>query len=238
MSAQQKWNGMCPAGKHGLDYEGQPCDECAPPEDCDFIAQVSAGAISVDAALQYLRSTREDAERRGWVRAIERAAKYVEGRRDHQWDEAELARGIRASLLEPAQAAKTTRRSRSFGEHKPALAASRLSPGLRAAFVRVAVGSASGYLLFNPSEHTGTRQLAASVRKKLVALGLVKRVHPPVRSGATPPFLYFGPTDSGFAALTEDERKKLSLLREATVHGDFSAISKISRSITGKGGER
>lgn len=22
------WNGLCPAGKHGLDYEGQPCDLC------------------------------------------------------------------------------------------------------------------------------------------------------------------------------------------------------------------
>jgi hypothetical protein len=24
----KKWNGLCPAGKHGLDYEGQPCDRC------------------------------------------------------------------------------------------------------------------------------------------------------------------------------------------------------------------
>ena len=23
-----KWRGMCPAGKHGLDYEGQRCDLC------------------------------------------------------------------------------------------------------------------------------------------------------------------------------------------------------------------
>jgi hypothetical protein len=23
------WNGMCPAGKHGLDSEDQPCDLCA-----------------------------------------------------------------------------------------------------------------------------------------------------------------------------------------------------------------
>jgi hypothetical protein len=23
------WNGRCPAGKHGLDHEGQPCDLCA-----------------------------------------------------------------------------------------------------------------------------------------------------------------------------------------------------------------
>jgi hypothetical protein len=23
------WNGLCPAGKHGLDHEGQPCDLCA-----------------------------------------------------------------------------------------------------------------------------------------------------------------------------------------------------------------
>ena len=22
------WSGMCPAGKHGLDYEGQRCDLC------------------------------------------------------------------------------------------------------------------------------------------------------------------------------------------------------------------
>ena len=22
------WNGMCPAGKHGLDFEGQDCDVC------------------------------------------------------------------------------------------------------------------------------------------------------------------------------------------------------------------
>ena len=25
----QRWNGMCPAGKHGLDFQGQPCDRCA-----------------------------------------------------------------------------------------------------------------------------------------------------------------------------------------------------------------
>lgn len=25
------WNGLCPAGKHGLDYEGQPCDLCLKP---------------------------------------------------------------------------------------------------------------------------------------------------------------------------------------------------------------
>ena len=26
--ARPSWNGMCPAGKHGLDYEGQRCDLC------------------------------------------------------------------------------------------------------------------------------------------------------------------------------------------------------------------
>lgn len=24
-----RWNGLCPAGKHGLDFEGQTCDLCA-----------------------------------------------------------------------------------------------------------------------------------------------------------------------------------------------------------------
>jgi hypothetical protein len=26
---EPQWSGMCPTGKHGLDYEGQPCDVCA-----------------------------------------------------------------------------------------------------------------------------------------------------------------------------------------------------------------
>jgi hypothetical protein len=26
---ESQWSGMCPTGKHGLDYEGQPCDVCA-----------------------------------------------------------------------------------------------------------------------------------------------------------------------------------------------------------------
>jgi hypothetical protein len=26
---KKKWTGLCPAGKHGLDHEGQRCDECA-----------------------------------------------------------------------------------------------------------------------------------------------------------------------------------------------------------------
>jgi hypothetical protein len=25
---REKWSGMCPAGKHGLDYKGQMCDLC------------------------------------------------------------------------------------------------------------------------------------------------------------------------------------------------------------------
>lgn len=25
------WNGLCPKGRHGLDYQGQPCDLCAKP---------------------------------------------------------------------------------------------------------------------------------------------------------------------------------------------------------------
>ena len=29
MSMRPRWNGMCPAGKHGLDYETQECDLCA-----------------------------------------------------------------------------------------------------------------------------------------------------------------------------------------------------------------
>ena len=28
----RSWSGMCPAGKHGLDYEGQRCDLCPPTE--------------------------------------------------------------------------------------------------------------------------------------------------------------------------------------------------------------
>lgn len=27
--AEPKWNGMCPARRHGLDYQGQNCDLCA-----------------------------------------------------------------------------------------------------------------------------------------------------------------------------------------------------------------
>lgn len=115
---------------------------------------------------------------------------------------------------------------------------SKLTQSLRDALLRVAIGSASGYLLFNPDERTGTRQLPASVRKKLVALGLVERVRPPSSRGATPPFLYFAPTGEGLAALTEDEREKLSLLSEAARAGDFSAISRISRDVAGKGDER
>jgi len=23
-----EWDGLCPAGKHGLDFQGQPCDLC------------------------------------------------------------------------------------------------------------------------------------------------------------------------------------------------------------------
>ncbi len=26
---EESWSGMCPAGKHGLDFEGQNCDVCA-----------------------------------------------------------------------------------------------------------------------------------------------------------------------------------------------------------------
>jgi hypothetical protein len=26
---KRKWNGMCPAGKHGADFQGQSCDLCA-----------------------------------------------------------------------------------------------------------------------------------------------------------------------------------------------------------------
>ncbi len=29
VSGKQPWNGMCPTGKHGLDFEGQACDVCA-----------------------------------------------------------------------------------------------------------------------------------------------------------------------------------------------------------------
>jgi hypothetical protein len=28
---KRKWDGFCPAGKHGLDYRGQPCDLCPAP---------------------------------------------------------------------------------------------------------------------------------------------------------------------------------------------------------------
>lgn len=28
--ARRKWNGLCSAGLHGLDFEGQPCDLCQP----------------------------------------------------------------------------------------------------------------------------------------------------------------------------------------------------------------
>lgn len=27
--ASKKWNGLCPDGRHGLDFEGQACDLCA-----------------------------------------------------------------------------------------------------------------------------------------------------------------------------------------------------------------
>lgn len=30
LNARESWSGLCPAGKHGLDYEGQPCDLCEP----------------------------------------------------------------------------------------------------------------------------------------------------------------------------------------------------------------
>ncbi len=29
LSRAPHWNGLCPAGKHGLDFEGQRCDLCA-----------------------------------------------------------------------------------------------------------------------------------------------------------------------------------------------------------------
>ena len=32
ISRPVRWSGMCPAGKHGLDFEGQLCDLCPTPE--------------------------------------------------------------------------------------------------------------------------------------------------------------------------------------------------------------
>jgi hypothetical protein len=33
-----KWNGLCPAGKHGLDFRGQPCDLCPKPGSSHLVA--------------------------------------------------------------------------------------------------------------------------------------------------------------------------------------------------------
>lgn len=43
MKRVRDWNGMCPAGKHGLDYEGQACDRCHPaPSDARYAAWIAA----------------------------------------------------------------------------------------------------------------------------------------------------------------------------------------------------
>lgn len=36
-----KWNGLCPEGEHGLDFEGQDCDLC--PVECSLCAGTGIG---------------------------------------------------------------------------------------------------------------------------------------------------------------------------------------------------
>lgn len=50
------WNGMCPAGRHGLDYQGQACDVCA--HDAGRHVARSAGCRACDAE----RRRRDDGE--------------------------------------------------------------------------------------------------------------------------------------------------------------------------------
>jgi len=40
-SSSKPWSGMCPTGKHGLDYEGQKCDLCAHHAGCHTAKRLS-----------------------------------------------------------------------------------------------------------------------------------------------------------------------------------------------------
>lgn len=40
-SKRAKWDGLCPAGKHGLDYRTQPCDLCAKSKRRKFIVALA-----------------------------------------------------------------------------------------------------------------------------------------------------------------------------------------------------
>ena len=66
-----KWDGMCSAKKHGLDYEGQPCDYCAD-EDAAAETQQEAANILKASELPTAKLMLTDAEK---VRAA-----LVEGR--------------------------------------------------------------------------------------------------------------------------------------------------------------
>lgn len=57
------WSGLCPAGLHGLDFEGQECDRCAAKEFATLIERSSIGAALRDIKQRGLEAHLKDLER-------------------------------------------------------------------------------------------------------------------------------------------------------------------------------
>ena len=56
---EPQWSGICPTGKHGLDYEGQPCDVCA--HDADPNLKCTYRNCRVCARKQHVHSCKQKA---------------------------------------------------------------------------------------------------------------------------------------------------------------------------------